>query len=337
MKVIVSGEVISTISVTNDVWKLHELLVLACQGRHTVFVDPPTSLTTWLASLDPLSQSSFTSAIDFCARQATTFPPDAATIHIVQSGITAWADPVATLKLDDALEVLRESLGVFVENSENDWHFLCKIMRPSERKRIENAVRKGWVTPLHGGGSTLLAQVESRTQNLSKALRTFVLFDSDRLHPDECAKDWMPIRPGKPRATCQAYEWEQVFQLKLTKRYWMLQRRFIESYMPLSEIGAASSKQVHADAVEAFTRIPTAGRWYFNMKEGFAGDEKRHDKERCQDLFAHLSQQDRIALEKGFGSKLAHHYGKENNSEFNWDDDARKEAERALPNLMRLL
>ena len=44
MKVIVSVEVISAVSVTADAWKLHQLFVLACQGRHAVFVDPPTSL-----------------------------------------------------------------------------------------------------------------------------------------------------------------------------------------------------------------------------------------------------------------------------------------------------
>lgn len=337
MKVIVSGEVISAVSVTADVWKLHQLLALACEGRHAVFVDPPTSLTAWLATIDAASRLAYTTAIELCARQATTFPTDAATIHVIQSGAAIWADPIATLNLDDALEVLRESLGVFVENSANDWHFLCKIMRPSERKRIQNAAKNGWVSALHGGGHTLLAQVESRTQNPAKALRTFVLFDSDRLHPDECAPGWTPVRPGQRQAACQAFEWEQVFQRQLAQRYWMLKRRFIESYMPLSEIDAASSDRVHADAVEAFTRIPKTGRWYFNMKDGFAGDENRHDKERCRDLFAQTSPQDRIALKNGFGSKLAHHYGTDNNSEFNWDDDAREEAERALPKLMRLL
>lgn len=337
MKVIVSGEVISAVSVTADVWKLHQLLVLACEGRHAVFVDPPTSLTAWLATIDAPSRLAYTSAIKLCAQQATTFPTDAATIHIMQSGTSVWADPVATLTLDDALEALSEPLGVFVENSANDWHFLCKIMRRSERERIERAAKKGWICALHGGGSTLLAQVESRVKNPATGLRTFVFFDGDRLHPDECAAGWTPVRPGRRPARCQAFGWEQIFKEKLPLRYWMLKRRFIESYMPQSELDKAASPKVNADTVEAFTRFSKAGRWYFNMKEGFAGDERRDDKERCRDLFDQISQADRAALKCGFGNQLANYYSNVDASEFNWDDDAREEAEQALPKLMRLL
>ena len=337
MKVIVSGEVISAVSVTADAWKLHQLFVLACQGRHAVFVDPPTSLSTWLATIDSASRSAYASAIELCVRQATSFPDDAATIHIIQSGAAVWSDPIATLTLDDALGVMNESLGVLVENSTNDWHFLCKMMRPSERKRIQNAVKKGWVSALHGGGSTLLDQVKSRMQAPAKALRTFVVFDSDRLHPDELAPSWTPDRPDGQPAACQAFGWEREFQQNLAQRYWMLKRRFIESYMPLSEIGTASSDNVHTDAVEACTRMPRAGRLYFNMKKGFAGDEKRHDNERCRDLFSQVTDPDRLALKHGFGSKLADHYGTNNDFEFDWDEDAREEAEQALPNLMRLI
>lgn len=337
MKVIVSGEVISAISRTADVVKLHELLLWASKGRHAVFSDPPTSLIAWLDTIDDASRIAYTNAIKLCARQAATFPADAATIHIVPSGAAVWSDPIATLTLDDALGVMNESLGVLVENSTNDWHFLCKIMRPSERKRIQNAVEKGWVSALHGGGSTLLEQVKSRMQAPAKALRTFVLFDSDRLHPDELAPGWTPDRPGGQAAACQAFGWEREFQQNLAQRYWMLKRRFIESYMPLSEIDTAASDNVHADAVEAFTRIPQVGRWFFNMKKGFAGDEKRHDKERCRDLFTQVTDPDRLALKNGFGPKFADHYGTNSNFEFDWDDDARQEAERALPNLMRLI
>lgn len=337
MKVIVSGEVIAAICSTADVWKLHRLLALACEGRHAIVVDPPTSLATWLATIDAASRTAYASAIALCARQASTLPADAATVHVVPTGASVWADPIAILTIDDALAVLTEALGVFVENSENDWHFLCAIMRPSERMRIQRAVDKGWVGPIHGGGHTLLAQVETRTNNPAKGLRTFVLFDSDRLHPDECAAGWTPDRPGKNPVACQAFRWEQVFQEKLPQRYWMLRRRFIESYMPPTELSRAASARVHEDAVEAFTRIARDGRWYFNMKEGFAGDEKRDDKERCRDLYDRVDPQDRKALKNGFGSKLAQHYGLAGTAEFNWDDDAREEAERAMPKLMRLL
>jgi hypothetical protein len=337
MRVIISGSVIDAVGSTADVWKLHKLLTLACEGRHAVLVDSPVSLNAWLGTIDSTTKSTYASALDFCARQAVTFPDDVATIHILPTVNSSWTDPLARLTLDDALSVLSEPLGILLENAENDWHFLCGIMRPSERERIQWAVKKSWAEPIHGGGSTLIKQLAARANISAKGLRTFVMFDSDRLHPDECAATWTPNRPGRNPVACQAFDWEQVVQQQLPQRYWMLRRRFIESYMPQTELNRASSQNTHSNAVAAFTRLSKAGRWYFNMKKGFAGDEKRDDKERCGDLYTPVNPNDRDALKNGFGSNLADHYITATTNEFNWDEDARQEAERALPKLMRLL
>lgn len=337
MRVIISGGVIDAAGSTSDVWKLHRLLTLACEGRHAVLVDSPESLKAWLDTIDFVTKSTYTSALDFCARQAVTFPDDVATIHILPTMTSSWADPLAKLTLDDALAVLTEPLGILLENAENDWHFLCGIMRPSERERIKRAVNKSWVEPVHGGGSTLINQLTYRTTIPAKGLRTFVVFDSDRLHPDEFAVTWTPNRPGKNPVACQAFDWEKVVQQQLPQRYWMLRRRFIESYMPQNELSTAASQNANPNAVAAFTRLSKAGRWYFNMKKGFASDENRHDKERCGDLYTHVDSIDRDALKNGFGTNFADHYKSAITHDFNWDDDAREEAERALPKLMRLL
>lgn len=333
MRVIISGRVIDAASSTADVWKLHRLLTLACEGRHAVLVDSTERLHAWLDTIDSPTKSTYVSALELCARQAATFPDDAATIHILPTVNSTWEDPLAKLTLDDALSVLSEPLGILLENAENDWHFLCRIMRPSERERLQRAVQKCWAEPVHGGGSTLIKQLASRTKISAKGLRTFVVFDSDRLHPDECAAAWTPNRSVK----CQAFEWEKVVRQQLPQRYWMLRRRFIESYMPQAELSRAASQNTntHPNAVEAFARLTKAGRWYFNMKKGFVGDEQH--KERCRDLYNHINESDREALNNGFGSNLANHYNSATTLEFNWDDDAREEAERALSKLMRLL
>ena len=284
MKVIISGDVIDAAGTTADVWKLHRLLTFACEGRHAILFDSSESLNAWLDKIDSATKSAYMAALALCKRQAVTFPNDVATVYISHITNSIWEDPLAELTLDDALSVLNEPLGILLENAENDWHFLCGIMRPSDRERIQHAVKKSWAEPVHGGGSTLIKQLTSRTSTLAKGLRTFVVFDSDRLHPDECVATWTPDRPGKRPAACQAFGWEQVVQQQLPQRYWMLRRRFIESYMPQAELVQASSTNTHPDAVAAFARLSKDGRWYFNMKEGFAGDEKRNDKERCRDL-----------------------------------------------------
>lgn len=207
-------------------------------------------------------------------------------------------------------------------------------MRPSERRRVLDSVSKRWAQPVHGGGATLYKVLEKRLESSPIGLRTFVMFDSDRMHPDELLDGWTTVRPGKRPAGCQAYKWEQLTKRDLPKRYWMLQRRFIESYMPHIEL---EKVDVNLDITSAFCRMSQKQRKYFNMKDGFSQDKNRDDKERCGNLYSTLSVEDRDTLQRGFGPKLANHYVNAGLYEFNWDDDARIEADRALPNLMRLL
>lgn len=336
MKVIVSDRAVQAVLGTDHLWKLNQLITYACQGRHTVWFDPPTALDDCLNMFAHDVQPRFRSILESSIRQAVTLSSDCATIRIEPIADPIWDDPVAILPLDDALGVLDEPLGILVENSANDWHFLYGIMRQHERRYVLKSLDKGWAICLHGGGSTLIKQLEARLQSKKKALRTFVMFDSDRLHPDECDSNWTPERPNMRPAACQAYKWETVTKTHLPLRYWMLKRRFIESYMPQSELNKGASQTVNPDAFDAFNRLHDAGRWYFNMKNGFLGDDKRDDKERIRDLYENVAQVDVVALNQGFGDKLADHYSCAASSEFNWDDDAREEAGNAMPRLMRL-
>lgn len=336
MKVIVSGNVVLASSNTSDVWKLHRLLSYACEGRHAVLFPQSAELESWLATLDEVSRSNYENAIAFSARTATTFPNNIATVLIDTTASPQWNDPSAVLPLDDALMVLGEGLGIFVENAENDWNFILGIMSQRERERVNYIVNKGWASSLHGGGSDLRNQLENRLKYKHKGLRTFVVFDSDRLHPDECLAGWSPERIGKRPVACQAFEWEQYARTEMPDRYWMLKRRFIESYMPQAELRIGAAQSTDAAAVDAFFHISAAGRWYFNMKKGFEGDSRRDDKERCGNLYSNVGTDDLAALQKGFGSGLANHYAYAIDREFDWDNDAREEAARALPKLMRL-
>lgn len=336
MRVIVSGDVLD--DAASEVWELHELLGFACRDRHAVFFDPPSALEKCLATFEQSSRIIYERAISLAARKASTFPADVATIRIEVTMSSRWEDPLAVLPLREALAVLREPLGILLENADNDWNFLRGIMRRSERERMQRAVDEGWAAPLHGGGDTLQKQLEARLEVPRKGLRTFVMFDSDRLHPDELANTWTPVRPGHRPAACKAFEWEKLTRSKLPFRYWMLQRRFIESYIPKSELSKGASDKTPSGAVDAFYRMSRDARWYFNMKNGFDGDSKRHDKDRCLELYKLIiATPDHDLLKKGFGENLAEHYAESTIREFDWDPDALHEASTAIPRLMRLL
>lgn len=333
MKVVVTHSVVA-VTETEEVWKLHKLLGYACEQRHAVLLDPPDALAQWLALLDPHSRNAYENALAFAARAAATLPGNAATVKIERTEHPRWDDPVAVLPLDDALALLAEPVAIAVENSQNDWCFLRGIMRSSERSLVDRAVKLGWAQVLHGGGSTLTPQLEARLREPHKGLRTFALYDSDRRHPDELDPTWAP----RPRVeSCPGFETERVSRLRMPLRYWMLRRRFIESYMPRSELLEAVSPNVHKDAIEAFFRLSREGRWYFNMKKGFKGDEPEENRHRCRDLYAAVDAHDRAALREGFGPKLADHYAQAEHRAFAWDSDARQEALEYVPLLMRLL
>lgn len=317
----------------SNVWKLHKLFGYVCERRHVLAFDPPSALSRCLELFDSRTRAAYARAMDLSARATATRPANAATIRIEADSVPRWDDPVAVLPLDNALAVLREPLGILLENADNDWFFLLGLMRPSERGRLSDAVTQGWAEPLHGGGGTLPRRLTTRCAVLQKGLRTFALFDSDRRHPDELDVNWKP----QNQENCQGYLAEEAARAALPGRYWMLKRRFIESYMPRAELLQGASPATHPDAVDAFFRMTRDERWYFNMKHGFHGDEPRENKHRRGALYATVSPDDQKALHAGFGRQLADHYSLAPTREFDWDLDARDEAAEALPRLMRLL
>jgi hypothetical protein len=335
MRVIVSTAVVRAILDTEEVVKLHRLLSHANTQRHVVLFESLESIEPWLESVDIMSREVYRRSINLSYRAASAYPADAATVQIELRATQSWGDPVCILCLDDALKLLDEPLGVLVENAGNDWTFLCGIMRPSERKRFLKLVAEGWATPLHGGGSDLKNRLEDRFASPFKKLRTFVLFDSDRLHPDEFDSAWNPHQRGLPRAQCQAYGWEKIMLQHLPHRYWMLRRRFIESYMPFSELVSLFGEA--SDVYQSFSGLTRYGRWYFNMKSGFDGDANRTDKARVKDLFSDVSPLSRSRLAAGFGTNLADQYSNAITNDFTWDQDALAEANEMLPRLMRLI
>ena len=132
----------------------------------------------------------------------------------------AWSDPVAHLSLANAIAVLNEPVGILLENRTNDWAFLQKIMRKEDREWLNRAVQERWTEPLHGGGSDLERNLKARLSVAAQALRTFVVFDSDRLHPDEWADDWPSNRIGTNPVSCRAFEWERLTKANMPQRYW---------------------------------------------------------------------------------------------------------------------
>lgn len=334
MIVIVYENVLQSVVGTSDAYKLHSLLRFAYERRHIVYFQPPNCIDAWLGSIDEGSRQAYQQAIKRAGRAAKGLDRDVATLRIDQMARPDWDDHIATLPLDDALKVLDQKLGFLLENHVNDWNFLLSIMPQSQRERLLHAKKNDWVEPLHGGGSSILAQLKKRLEQPHQALRTVMMFDSDRLHPKELAATWKPGDAGIGDHQCDAYRWEVAANDAIPNRYWRLQRRFIESYMPESELIQAVPEGKSA-VLEAYWRMSPTQRWFYNLKEGFAKDEKHPLRQ--GDLYANISDSDKAVLRTGCGGKLANHFAQALERDFGWDADALEEARTNLPKFLRLL
>ena len=339
MKVIISDAAIRAVIDTPDVLKLHDLIVFAKESkRYSLFFESADGLNLVLSTFMPKIAAIYRVLLEASFRDAPGYPTARTTVKIAPVEMPLWNKPIPILPLDEAIKLLKEKLAILVENAANDWNFLLGIMPEWERKLLQDYVRNDWAEPVHGGGDTLGKLLAARLAEPRKAFRTFVLFDSDRLHPDEFDPDWTTARPGKQAAACNAYEWErQILESDVKPHYWMLKRRFIESYMPREELQKGAENKTHPDACNAFFRMDCTARWYYNMKEGLLKDQDRDDKERCRDLYRNLTPDMRNALAGGFGKTLARHYAASLDDDFAWDFDARNEADQMLPRLFNLL
>lgn len=333
MKVIIAANTIRNLIGSPESYKVHLLLSFSIEGRHVVLFEEPSEFNEWVALQDVALRDTYSRIAEINSRAAGLMAANSITLYISTGGEANWEDPISRVPLDEALDALREPLGVFVENADNDWQFLVGLMRPLEREKIRKCLSKGWVTALHGGGATLPDRIQDRANSQARALRTFAVFDSDRRHSSELDASWVPS--GKE--ACQGFNVEQVASQLLSSRYWRLERRFIESYMPFEEISAAISGNISPEAPNAFGRMMVSAQWYFNMKKGFAGDSPIENAHRSKDLYDNVSADDRTVLKGGFGRKFADWYSELANREFNWDAAARQEASVAISNLMRLI
>ena len=328
MMVLVDDDVIVAAAASSSVVELHELMIHSYRRRHVVI----GNFEPWFSTLDQQSASSYRTAMGYSIRGSATHIGNVATVHIKLNANGKWHDPIAELSLSDALRLLQEPLGIIVENAKNDWEFLRKLVTQVTRETLDQALSNGWITILHGGGADMVANISRRAAVQHLLLRTFAMFDSDRHHPDELAAGWQPISP----VACQGYKTEDTARAHLGSRYWRLERRFIESYLPKAELEAheAANRNVLAGATEAFFKMPQRSRSYYNMKDGF-NSTSNNAQVRQQDLYAGVAEPDRALLAKGF-SRAANRYTN-SQAHFAWDTEAQAEAAAQLPKLLRLI
>ena len=188
-----------------------------------------------------------------------------------------WGTDPPVLPLATACQLLAMPLCLLVEDSRTESSFLRAFSPPTLRERLERAVRDGWVEFEHGGGLPgMLPRVREKGQDHLRALRLWVMFDSDARSPFDPDSPHPVYGPSKKsRAVADACQ-----RARGNLQWHQLRRRAIENYVPGRVLQAwAGHDRARNHKVEVFLGgMDRTQRHYFNMKDGFAGDRK--DKHR---------------------------------------------------------
>lgn len=229
---------------------------------------------------------------------------DAVELRVHPDGVESVEhDPPWRLHAKTAASLVRQPLQLYLENVKNDANFLRAVL--PELAQWESAKL---LKLEHGGGSDMTTTIKDVALNGAARWRTFFLFDSDRLHPDELAPGWSaPSRDG-----CEGWQMHQALEnakMPPSRRH-QLNRRSIENYLPqslLSQRDATRAEALHSSAVGRMS-------WFFNMKKGFQhdlfikGDPERPNHiraARSRGFWTSLPEEIQAALRQGFGDDVA--------------------------------
>lgn len=149
MRVLIEGRLFAEAA-----WKssLIRLFDMALEGRHRVFPDPinATEFERWLDERDSDLQDEIRFAIE-SSLDLESRRPAQCELRVTTTARPRWTESTE-LPLDEALQILGESLSVVVENQRNDSSFLLAVADIHQKKVLCTALDKGWLRFDHGGG-----------------------------------------------------------------------------------------------------------------------------------------------------------------------------------------
>lgn len=284
----------------NDDWNrtLTELLISVKGQEQHALLAAPTAMLSWCDQYLHLYKDYFRSRLSAAQPRA-----NALTIQISPTGApTVNTSPPWKLDAKAALDIVKKPLELVLENDSSDLLFISASLRAFSRWQSQ-----GWIAPIMGGGSAMTAKINTVSADHAKPWRTFFLFDSDRLHPNELTSSWTPPSGDG----CQGYNFEVACALLPPRRWHRLERRSIENYLPpavLSPIDPVLTTTLYGPSVGQMAH-------YFNMKKGLDGDRlasngvPNHVRwARSQGFWSNLPSTEYTPLQGGFGSKVSSNF-----------------------------
>lgn len=357
-----------------------ELLpLLACvalgyEERHLILCDPvfvphgdhPSNV--WLTTLDPGLRAELGLILDQASEVSMMRSGQEATIRIIAGTTSDWCN--ARLCVRDAHQLLHEPLHILLEDAINDLDFLRRLAPPALRRRLDNALERGWAIAEHAGGLGSMQRVLQRLLRPDAPLRYrilrlrhWVMFDrdsdaSDRARPDPRTDRLLELL----ETASQSDPWPLA--------HYRLERRAIENYLPNAalERWARQGRGPQIDqrhkirrALESLRSADHAASRQYNMKYGLLGDLDQRpeyenlreqlrgqraqlranlprlaqlfDEQCCDLIFRGRRPEDRAALVFGFGAEIAGLY--RDDAEPSFEQAFQEEYERGQHSMTR--
>lgn len=328
--------------------QLYAFIQTAYERGHLLETMTDQYVENWLKDSGQDMQDELYAMLKASKRRAVSEPAGGS--YRVKVGLeTPNLDPSGfgcTLSFTYAKMLMNTRVGIMVENGHNDWNFLLAIVPLDYKRILEQLQKDDLLEPLHGGGHTIIRQLKERLASPLKAVRTFLIFDSDRHHPAELD----PSRENMVRRIPdlkQALELEDLARKHLPGRYWRLRRRAIENYLSLGDLEVLvqsvtlTRQQELKPRLKVFGQLKPEAQHFFPMKNGLAKQQADVQKwERSKDLYAHLSPEQLQLLQAGFGEKCfeeTYDAVQKKGRSLEFDAEAQEEARLSLLNLWRLL
>lgn len=283
----------------NDNWKRSLVLLLTAivsAEQHSVLAT--TAMLTWCDQHLALFTDYFRTRLAGAQPRANALEVRISPVgKSVVTGSPPWA-----LNADAARIVAERPLRLVLENDSSDLLFVKSTV-----SSFSDWHDKRWIEPVMGGGGAMTAKIDLAAADALERWRTFFMFDSDRLHPDEFVSAWSP--PGGD--SCQGHTFEVACASMPARRWHRLNRRSIENYLPsavLQPLHPALTSSLLGAAVGRMAH-------YYDMKRGTKGDQFTRDGSqnlarwaRSKGFWSALPQADVRALEQGYGRKVSEQF-----------------------------
>lgn len=275
---------------------LDAIAVHAMHEKHRVILENDRNLDflQWLDTLSPVHKEQWTFAISR-GYQLEAREPARRTISVVPTETSNWSANPPLVSLNDAVVFLNRPFHLLLEDAVSDRNFLLKMATPEQKVALLAQEAKGAVIFENGGGITSMPRrIEAiRQEGQTSILRCWVMFDSDALSPNVPSD-----QSERLKNKC----------LETGLPFYQLQRRSIESYLPLPALSGWAYNERKYRAIrhpvfQAYSSMSKVQKHHYNLKNGFEADARRRGSN-AGNLYKDLGQAHKVALSKGFGSDI---------------------------------